>query len=244
MTWELKRKARRLGILYSLGLHVVGAVLIWSVPALLNVANTIGTDPDPIEMVSVLPPPPESEPVGPPPLPDPVVRLEAAEIVEKREEAPPPKPPAPPRKQRTVQRQTNRVVRTVNAPEPAREGWRPVDPDAIRRTLASDIPSTAPVVQAGGERDPAVAAYYDRVYQVMHTAWVQPPGVAAGLKTEVVVTVGPDGQITGQRTQRASGANAMDESVMRAVQAVKALPPPPAGFGAPREIVITFIRDS
>lgn len=241
-----QQRSRRFGLATSVVLHAgLLLALFWGVPKLARRLNQPKQSDLPMEIMQVIStvtvpvaqtepvsvPPPEVEPV--PLSPEPVKQENETRPLSERKSKP-----------RPVQRQTNRVVRTVNTPEPAEEVARPITPEEVRQTLAIGIPSTAPAVRTGGENDPAVAAYYDRVYQVMHAAWVQPPGGDAGLKTEVIITVGPDGKISGLSLRNASGNPAMDESVMRGVQAVKALPPPPAGFGAPREIVITFIRDS
>jgi len=241
-----QQRSRRFGLATSVVLHAgLLLALFWGVPKLARRLNQPKRSDLPMEIMQVIPsaavPVPQAGPASvPPPEVDPVPL--ASELDKQENET----PPSSERKSkpRPVQRQTNRVVRTVSAPEPAEEVARPITPEEVRQTLASGIPSTAPAVRMGDGNDPAVAAYYDRVYQVMHAAWVQPPGGDAGLKTEVIITVGPDGKISGLSLRNASGNPAMDESVMRGVQAVKALPPPPAGFGAPREIVITFIRDS
>lgn len=244
MSRILQQRTRRFGLVISVLLHTgILLALVWGVPKLARRLNQSRIHDRPMELSQVAPhvavPVVLAEPAVPP-VPEIAPELPAPEPAKPTEAPPPVETKSKPRQ---VQRQTNRVVRTTKETEAVKDVSPPVDPEAVKRVLSTDIPPVSSIVPPAGESDPALAAYYDRVYLLMHAAWIQPPEAVAGLKADMVITVGPDGRITSHEMRRGSGTPAMDDSVIRAVQSVHALPPPPSGFGAPREIVITFIRD-
>lgn len=84
----------------------------------------------------------------------------------------------------------------------------------------------------GGPPDP-YAWYYNQVRAVMYEAWQQPSSLIGkkGLVTTVEIRVQRDGQITAKKIATPSGNAQMDESVLRALEAVNRLPELPVGFG-------------
>lgn len=162
------------------------------------------------------PPKPKPEPPKPSPVPEQTVK---------------PKP--------TVQRSTNRVVRAP--PKPAQP---PLTAEEIRKLLAagariSDRTSIPTDVPAG-------AWYYSVVRDKLYDAWVQPGGaVRPGTSVEVEIRVLRDGTIASYRMLRPSGNTVMDESVRRALETVKRLPPLPSEWGGPhRDISVEFVLES
>ena len=95
----------------------------------------------------------------------------------------------------------------------------------------------------GGGADSPVAWYYAMVKQIMYEAWQQPSGLAnAGNPiATVTIRVKRDGTISDWQLSRPSGNKIMDDSVRRAVQAVKRLKPlPPQFIGPSQDISIEF----
>ncbi len=95
----------------------------------------------------------------------------------------------------------------------------------------------------GGGADSPVAWYYAMVKQIMYEAWQQPSGLAnAGNPiATVTIRVKRDGTISDWQMSRPSGNKIMDDSVKRAVQAVRRLKPlPPQFIGPSQDISIEF----
>ena len=88
----------------------------------------------------------------------------------------------------------------------------------------------------------ALGAYYNHVHERMYAVWQQPGQLKnlPGLRTEVTITVAPDGRITARRKTRPSGNDLMDDSVMSAVNSIPALRPLPVGHRKPVDIAILF----
>ncbi len=85
--------------------------------------------------------------------------------------------------------------------------------------------------------------YYQMVHDTMYRAWEQPGALSAtaGWTAEVTIRVQRDGSITRRTLTRGSGSALMDESVMKAVNAVPQLKPLPSPFqGTYKDITITF----
>jgi TonB family protein len=94
-----------------------------------------------------------------------------------------------------------------------------------------------------GGSDSPVAWYYAMVKQIMYEAWQQPSGLANAGNPVATVTirVKRDGTISDWQMMRPSGNTLMDDSVKRAVQAVKRLKPlPPQFIGPAQDITIQF----
>jgi TonB family protein len=95
----------------------------------------------------------------------------------------------------------------------------------------------------GGGADSPLAWYYAMVKQVMYEAWQQPSGLsnAGNPIATVTIRVKRDGTISDWQISRPSGSRIMDDSVKRAVQAVKRLKPlPPQFIGPSQDISIEF----
>ena len=76
----------------------------------------------------------------------------------------------------------------------------------------------------------------------MYAVWQQPAQLKSlpGLSAEVRLTVAPDGRISDRAKIRGSGNELMDDSVMKAVNSVKALRALPAGHKKPVDIHVVF----
>lgn len=137
-----------------------------------------------------------------------------------------------------IERSTNRVVRT--APKPATP---PLSQEEIKKLLAagariSDRTSIPADLESG-------MWYYATVRQIMYDAWPQPgASVPAGTTARVEIRVMRDGTVVRRTLAGPSGNNVMDQSVMRAVEAVPKLPPLPAAWNGPwRDISIEFVLE-
>ena len=154
--------------------------------------------------------------------------------MEKKPEAKP-NPPEPPKPPKDI-RQTNRVVRKGPPPKD-----KPLSAAEIERLLkmGARIGETTTIPD---DNQLALAAYFNHVHERMYAVWQQPSQLKSlpGLSADVRITVAPDGRITGRTRTRSSGNGLMDDSVMQAVNAVKALKALPAGFRKPVDIEITF----
>jgi len=84
----------------------------------------------------------------------------------------------------------------------------------------------------GGGTPLPYALYLNQIRAAMYEAWQQPSSLIGkkGLVTTVEIRVQRDGQITSKKITTPSGNAQMDESVLRALEAVSRLPEPPAGF--------------
>lgn len=99
-------------------------------------------------------------------------------------------------------------------------------------TAASPLPGVGSGSGAGGGGTPLPYAwYYNQVHAIMYEAWQQPSSLIGkkGLVTTVEIRVQRDGQITGKKIATPSGNAQMDDSVLRALEAVTRLPELPAG---------------
>jgi len=105
-------------------------------------------------------------------------------------------------------------------------------------------PGTGSGTGSGGGGVPhPYALYLNQVRTAMYEAWQQPSSLIGkkGLVTTVEIRVQRDGQITGKKVVTPSGNTQMDESVLRALEAVTRLPELPAGFGGLyKDIIVDF----
>jgi TonB family protein len=237
-----KREFQRRSLKISLALHGAALVLMLVIPLILK--GCAAKKPNEklmfVEFTVSVPPPPAPDVVEPPkpePPPPPEPKDDIAVPEKKPEVKPkppePPKPPAPPKDIR----QTNRIVRK-NAPPPKD---KPLSEAEIARLLkmgarlgeTTSIPDDSQI---------ALGAYFNHVHERMYAVWQQPSELKSlpGLHTEVTITVAPDGRITGRTKTRGSGNELMDDSVMKAVNSIKALRALPAGHRKPVDIAITF----
>ena len=179
-----------------------------------------------------LPEPPKPEPPKPedpkPPEPEP-----PKDIPEPPKDPPKPKPPK-------VVVSTNRIVRPK--PQPPKPQAKPPTAEELRRMLASGKP-LGPPGPVGPVSDFPFDWYFALVRKAMYDVWEPPGGLSAssGLKVIVEVRVARDGTVLKRDVIRTSGHALMDESVNRALQAVRQLPALPAEYrGGTRDIQIAF----
>ena len=103
-------------------------------------------------------------------------------------------------------------------------------------TSVSPLPGIGPGTGSGtggGGSSVPFAWYYNQVKFAMYEAWQQPSSLIGqkGLVTMVEIRVQRDGQIIGKKITAPSGNTQMDDSVLRALEAVERLPGLPAGLG-------------
>ena len=182
--------------------------------------------------VSVPPPPaPETpEPPAPePPKPAPSDDIKLPDPLRPPET----KKSAPPKDVR----QTNRVVRR-NAPMPKD---KPLSDAEIARLLKKGAVFGEKTVIPDDDQI-MDGAYFNHVHERMYAVWQQPSQLKnlPGLSAEVHIVVEPGGKISGRSLTRSSGNALMDESVMKAVNAVPSLKPLPPGRNSPVDIGIAF----
>ena len=233
----MKREFQRRSLKVSLALHGLVLVLMVGLPLVLRACDRKRPNEKLmfVEFTVSIPPPPAPETLEPPkpaepPKPDP----DDIQEVEKKPVAKP-KPPEPPKPPKDI-RQTNRVVRKGPPPKD-----KPLSAPEIERLLkmGARIGETTSIPD---DNQLALAAYFNHVHERMYAVWQQPSQLKSlpGLSADVRITVAPDGRITGRTRTRSSGNGLMDDSVMQAVNAVKALKALPAGFRKPVDIEITF----
>jgi TonB family protein len=234
----MKRAYQRQGFKLSLALHGTVLALVVVSSLVFRVWNRHRPNPKLmfVEFTVSVPPPPAPETPEPPqpdPAPPPAPKPDEIPLPEKKPDVKPPAPPKPPPKDI---RQTNRVVRKGPPPKD-----KPLSAAEIERLLKLGA-KIGETTQIPDDNQLALGAYFNHVHERMYAIWQQPPQLKSlpGLSTEVSITVEPGGRITARRKIRGSGNDLMDESVMAAVHAVKALRPLPAGLRRPVDIDITF----
>ena len=229
------RSIRRQSLKFSLALHGTALVLMLALPWLLKACERKRPNEKLMFVeftVSVPPPPALDKPTPEPPKPEPAP--DDIKEVEKKPE-PKPEPPKPPKS--IVQ--TNRIARKDFKAPPPKD--KPLSEAEIARLLkmGARIGSTTSIPDDG---QIALGAYSNHVHERMYAVWQQPSQLKSlpGLSTDVRITVAPDGRITGRAKTRGSGNDLMDDSVMKAVNSIKALRQLPAGCRRPVDISITF----
>ncbi len=229
-----KRDLQRKSLWISLAFHGTALVLLMAVPALLRACDRHKPNEKLmfVEFTVSVPPPPAPD-TPEPPAPEPP-KPEPPEDIAVPDQPKPPEPPKP-KPPQTI-RQTNRVVRT--GPPPKDKPLSAAEIEALLKKGAkigdtTSIPDSSQL---------ALGAYYNHVHERMYAVWQQPSQLKnlPGLQTVVTISVEPDGRITGRRKIRSSGNDLMDESVMKAVNSVKALRALPVGHRRAVDIDITF----
>lgn len=188
-----------------------------------------------VEFTVSIPPPPAPDtpepPTPEPPKPEPTDDIKVPDKIT-------PKPPEPPKPPKDI-RQTNRIVRKDFKAPPPKD--KPLSEAEIKALLAkgAKIGDTTSIPTDG---QMALGAYFNHVHERMYAVWQQPSELKSlpGLRTVVTITVAPDGRITARRKVGPSGNGLMDDSVMAAVNSIKALRALPAGHRRPVDIDITF----
>ena len=228
---EFQRKSLRL----SLALHGSALVLMLVLPWIFRACarNRPNEKLMFVEFTVSVPPPPapaDPAPVPEPPEPEP---REAIPVPDKKAD-----PPKPPKKDI---RQTNVVTRKdFKAPPPKDKPT--LTAAEIEAALKKGARLSDRTRIPAGEDQLARAAYHNHVRERMYTAWQQPPQLKSlpGLSAEVRITVAPDGRITARVKTRGSGNELMDDSVLKAVNSVKALRALPAIYKSPIDIDVAF----
>lgn len=234
-----KDRANRAGFRLSLLLHGIALALALAISWVYAAPRK----PKPIDSVSFLQIPVTLRPAA---LPEFAIAEspEMASIPEPAKEPvlkPKPAKPETAKKPKPVERQTNRVVKTATEPDSPTQPAPPTE-ESIKAILNTGMPKSGPSVMTVDESNPILSAYYKQVYDQMYSAWIQPSQLKSlpGLSADIRIVVKPDGKITSRINIRGSGNKLMDDSVMKAVQSVKSLPPLPREFPSSREIVVTF----
>ena len=231
------RSIQRQSLKFSLALHGTALALMLALPLLFRACGRHKPNEKLmfVEFTVSMPPPPAPdiatpEPPKPEPSPD-----DIKEVEKKPEAKPKPEPPKPPKDIR----QTNRVKRADIKTPPPKD--KPLSEAEIARLLkmGARIGDTTSIPD---DSQIALGAYYNHVHERMYAVWQQPSQLKnlPGLQTVVTISVEPDGRITGRRKIRSSGNDLMDESVMKAVNSVKALRALPVGHRRAVDIDITF----
>ena len=235
-----KREFQRRSLKFSLALHGGVLLLMFVVPFITK--GCARKRPNEklmfVEFTVSIPPPPA------PDIPDTKVEpspLEPKDIIKEPDKIPEPKPaikPEPPKpKPAESIRQTNRVIRR-GAPLPRDKPLSQAEIDRLLKQGAriSDQTSIPPSAQL------ALGAYLNHVHDRMYAVWQQPTQLKnlPGLRTQVTITIAPDGRITQRVKTTSSGNTLMDDSVMKAVAMVPALRALPAGNKRPVDVVINF----
>ena len=229
----MTRDFQRAGLRVSLVLHGIALVLMLVLPWILRACERRRPNEKLmfVEFTVSVPPPPAPEAPSPePPKPEPKDDIPVPDQVAKKPE---------PEKPKDI-RQTNRIVRKDFPPAPKPKD-KPLSEAEIARLLkmGARIGDTTSIPDAG---QLALGAYYNHVHERMYAVWQQPAQLKSlpGLSAEVRLTVAPDGRISDRAKIRGSGNELMDDSVMKAVNSVKALRALPAGHKKPVDIHVVF----
>lgn len=153
---------------------------------------------------------------------------------------PAPEPPKPVSKD-IPEPKIKKSTKKIKRPEPPKPKAPALSQEEIKKLLAAGA-KISDRTSIPADEFP-FAWYFALVRQTMYDAWNQPStlSASAGLTTEVTLRVLRDGTITQRKMTRASGNKLMDDSVMKAVEAVPKLRPLPPGFGgSSKDIVIEF----
>ena len=175
-----------------------------------------------------------------PEIPSPTPEVKSPEPPKPAPEPPKPKTdiPEPEKKPKHVVQKSEKKVKRPPPPKPKTPQ---LSQEEIRKLLAAGA-KISDRLSVPTDEFPA-AWYYALVRQTMYEAWSQPSSLAgrSGLTAEVTIRVQRDGRILSREMTRSSGNPVMDDSVMKAVQAVTQLRPLPPQFpGASHEITIEF----
>lgn len=232
------REYQRRGFKISLTMHGIVLVLVLVWPFVFRACNrhrpneqltfvefTVSVPPPAAPDVSK---PPTPEPLKPEPLPE-DIKVPDPQVVKK---------PTPPKDIR----QTNRVARKDFKGPPPKD--KPPSEAEIARLLkiGAHIGETTSIPD---DDNLDTAVWQNKIHDRMYAAWQLPPQLEnlPGLSTVVTITVNPDGIIAARRKTRGSGNDLMDDSVMKAVNSVRSLPPLPIGHRRPVDIDITFVPE-
>lgn len=156
-----------------------------------------------------------------------------------KEQPKPKPPPPPPPKVEPPKAQPPKVVEAPKVAEAPKAAPPPSQP--VVAPPATELPSFdfdgGKAVETSS--DP-VQIYKGALEYAFHSQWNRPDNIADdSFVAEVRVSVGRDGEISNPRWERGSGNQVWDDSVRKAVAAVKSMNrPPPTNF--PPEITVRF----
>lgn len=206
---------RAILVLLVLGISLRAAGCRPRAPEIIPIAFMVAVGDSEAEPDAPEPAPAEPEP-GPPPRPEPEPEPSPAP----EPAPPPPPPPRPPRP--TVRRSTTRVVRQPEQPTAPPN----LTPEEIQRLLDQGAqPGTRTTVPDEDQRAMI------QVRNALHAAWRQPTAADSGTRPVIVeVALSAAGGVGAPRIVQSSGSQAMDDSVLQAVNAVSHIPGLPAGF--------------
>lgn len=173
--------------------------------------------------------------------PQTILKDEPKPTAKPKDAKPPPKP------KDTKKPEPNKPPKAATSPSTIKPIQKPkLSPEDIRRLLAKDAVIAAKpslpedllrrlaALDGSFGKGPLLTpdmAYMELVRLTMFAAWEQPASLAAnGLVTKVEIFLGPDGTVTRTRKAGGSGNATMDDSVMKAVEAVRRIPGLPASF--------------
>ena len=231
------RENQRKSLKLSLALHGSALVLMVAMPWVVKgcARNKPNEKLMFVEFTVSIPPPPAPD-VPESPAPEPP-KLDSKDDVPIPDKKPDPEPPKPPKKDI---RQTNVVTRKDFKAPPPKD--KPLSAAEIEAALKKGARLSDRTSIPARDDQLARAAYHNHVRDRMYTAWQQPPQLKSlpGLSADVRITVAPDGRITARVKTRGSGNELMDDSVMKAVNSVKALRALPAINKSPIDIEICF----
>lgn len=166
---------------------------------------------------------------------------------EKKAEVKPKETKKPPKPKDTKKPEPSKPPKQSSSPSTIKPIVRPkLSPDDIRRlleknaviaakpSLPDDLLRRLKDMDGSFGNGPLLTedmAYMELVRLTMYKVWEQPTSLPAnGLVTKVEIFFGANGAITGSRKAGGSGNATMDDSVMRAVEAVRRIPGLPASF--------------
>ncbi len=181
----------------------------------------------PIEFTVEVPgePAPEPSPIVEPEPPPPRDPLPAPR-------APEPPPAKEPSRRKEIETSRKRVRRqTGSDPKPT------LTPEEIERLLAQGArPSDSTRIPDADARG------FARVRAAFYEVWIQPSRAeAGGVTAEAIIVLGTEGRVISGRLARPSGNAVLDNSVRRALNAVKQVSGLPSGFEERhREVSIAF----
>ena len=166
---------------------------------------------------------------------------------EKKPEVKPKETKKPPKPKDTKKPEPSKPPKQASSPSTIKPLVRPkLSPDDIRRlleknaviaakpSLPDDLLRRLKDMDGNFGNGPLLTedmAYMELVRLTMYKVWEQPTSLPAnGLVTKVEIFFGANGAVTGSRKAGGSGNATMDDSVMRAVEAVRRIPGLPASF--------------
>lgn len=208
----------------------------------------------PVTLVTLPPPPPPAPKVQqalqPPPPPPPALQHERVSGPDTETTAPPkqadkgvdaaPEPTAPPPVETPTK--TAALTPAEEKPKPKPDVHPPKPKVALRETVVR--PDRSFANRAPGETERSGDPYLNRLYDLIEAHRSYPANAVGSLGMKLAGTVvyligvRSDGALIGTKLQRSSGADVLDQTALRMIEAAAPFPPlPPSEFSGP-EVVI------